>query len=168
MGRSLLSLVASNSIKLVDNRSPESLRAFEILSVWLQHVEILWEGFADSTLSHNFSFSNSDPESDNSDSSDSDFEPEKEVTGNDTWLQWFHFLSVLAFFFFLPVCVCLSFGCKSMGVILVQCLVEVWRQLFNPLTPKIWLLILPSSCYRFPCNLVTRILCYIMITTSNW
>lgn len=106
VSRSLLSLVASNSIKLVDNRSPESLRAFEILSVWLQHVEIVWEGFADSTLSHNFSFSNSDPESDNSDSSDSDFEPEKEVTGNDTWLQWFHFLSILAFFcFFFFLCV---------------------------------------------------------------
>ena len=28
VSRSLLSLVASNSIKLVDNRSPESLRAF--------------------------------------------------------------------------------------------------------------------------------------------
>ena len=162
MSRSLLSLVASNSIKLVDNRSPESLRAFEILSVWLQHVEILWEGFADSTLLHNFSFSNSDPESDNSDSSDSDFEPEKEVTGNDTWLQWFNFLSVLAFFlFFFSSCVCM-FSCMSVF------LVEVWRQLFNPLTPKIWLVILPSSCYRFPCNLVTRILSYIMMTAFNW
>ena len=30
---------------------------------------------------------------------------------------------------------------------------------FNPLTPKIWLLILPSSCYTFPCELVTQIWC---------
>ena len=29
----------------------------------------------------------------------------------------------------------------------------------NPLTPKIWLLILPSSCYIFPCELDTRIWC---------
>ena len=28
---------------------------------------------------------------------------------------------------------------------------------FNPLTPKIWLLILPSSCYTFPCKSVTQI-----------
>ena len=32
---------------------------------------------------------------------------------------------------------------------------------FSPLTPKIWLLILPSSCYTFPCKLVTRIFCSI-------
>ena len=41
-------------------------------------------------------------------------------------------------------------------------------EILNPLTPKIWLLILPSSCYTFPCNLVTRIWCYIMKATSNW
>ena len=29
----------------------------------------------------------------------------------------------------------------------------------DPLTPKIWLLILPSSCYTFTCKLVTRIWC---------
>ena len=29
----------------------------------------------------------------------------------------------------------------------------------NPSTPKIWLLILPFSCYTFPCGLVTRIWC---------
>ena len=30
---------------------------------------------------------------------------------------------------------------------------------FNPLTPKIWFLILPSSCYKFPHQLVMRIWC---------
>ena len=34
--------------------------------------------------------------------------------------------------------------------------------MFNPLTPKIWLLILPPSCYTFPCKLVMRIWCSIM------
>ena len=29
----------------------------------------------------------------------------------------------------------------------------------NPLTPKIWLLILPSGCYTFPCKLVMRTWC---------
>ena len=29
----------------------------------------------------------------------------------------------------------------------------------NPLTPKIRLLILPSSCYTFPCKLVSRTKC---------
>ena len=29
----------------------------------------------------------------------------------------------------------------------------------NPLTPKIWFLILPSSCYTFPCKLVMRTWC---------
>ena len=33
-----------------------------------------------------------------------------------------------------------------------------WSEV-NPLTPKIWLLILPSRCYTFPCKLVTRIWC---------
>ena len=28
---------------------------------------------------------------------------------------------------------------------------------FNPLTPKIWLIILPSCCFTFPCRLVMRI-----------
>ena len=32
---------------------------------------------------------------------------------------------------------------------------KLW--IFNPLTPKIWLLILPSSCYTFLCKLVARI-----------
>ena len=35
---------------------------------------------------------------------------------------------------------------------------KLW--LFNPLTPKIWLLILPSSCYTFLCKLVARIWCW--------
>ena len=30
---------------------------------------------------------------------------------------------------------------------------------FNPLTPKIWLLILPSSCLTFPCKSVMRTWC---------
>ena len=37
----------------------------------------------------------------------------------------------------------------------------------NQLTPKIWLLILPSSCYKFPCKLVTRIWCLIKITVTS-
>ena len=38
-----------------------------------------------------------------------------------------------------------------------------------PSTPKIWLLILPSKCWTFPCKLVTRLnKCYIKITTSSW
>ena len=32
---------------------------------------------------------------------------------------------------------------------------------YNPLTPKICLLILASNCYTFPCNLVARIWCQI-------
>ena len=32
---------------------------------------------------------------------------------------------------------------------------------FNPSTPKIWLLVLPSSCYTFPRKLVLRIWCKI-------
>ena len=39
---------------------------------------------------------------------------------------------------------------------------------FDPSTPKIWLLILPLSCYTYPCELVMRILCKIKITTSTW
>ena len=39
----------------------------------------------------------------------------------------------------------------------------IWQQIvfefskFNPLTPKIWLVILFSSCYTYPCRLVMRI-----------
>ena len=33
------------------------------------------------------------------------------------------------------------------------------RMLLNPFTPKIWLLILPSSCHTFPCKLVLRTWC---------
>ena len=36
----------------------------------------------------------------------------------------------------------------------------------NPSTPKIWLLILSSSCYTFPSKLVWRIWCLLKITTS--
>ena len=37
-----------------------------------------------------------------------------------------------------------------------------------PLTPKIWLLILPSSCYTFPCKLVTRIWHSIKVISFTW
>ena len=38
----------------------------------------------------------------------------------------------------------------------------------NPLTPRIWFLILPSSCYIFPFKLVARIWCLIKIITFTW
>ena len=38
----------------------------------------------------------------------------------------------------------------------------------SPLTPKIWLLILPSGCYKFPSKLVLRIWSEIKIATSTW
>ena len=38
----------------------------------------------------------------------------------------------------------------------------------NLLTPKIWLLILPSSCYTFPCKLITRIWCSIKVISCTW
>ena len=38
----------------------------------------------------------------------------------------------------------------------------------KPLTPKIWLLILPSSCCTFPCKLVMRTWCWIKIAASTW
>ena len=37
----------------------------------------------------------------------------------------------------------------------------------NPLAPKIWLSILPSYCYTFPCKLVTGIWCQIKIKIST-
>ena len=39
--------------------------------------------------------------------------------------------------------------------------------LLNTLTPNIWLFILPSSCYTFPCKLVIRIWCKINTTNSS-
>ena len=43
----------------------------------------------------------------------------------------------------------------------------IWLQMevpyLNPLTAKIWLLILSSCCYTLPCKLVTRIWCKIKI-----
>ena len=38
----------------------------------------------------------------------------------------------------------------------------------NPLTPKIWLLILPSGCYTFPYKLITRIWCSIKVISCTW
>ena len=40
--------------------------------------------------------------------------------------------------------------------------------LFNPLTPKIWLLILPSSCYTFPFELVRKIWFSIKVISFTW
>ena len=42
------------------------------------------------------------------------------------------------------------------------------KDAFNPLTPKIWLLILPYSCYTFPCKLVMRTWCWFKIAASTW
>ena len=38
----------------------------------------------------------------------------------------------------------------------------------NPLTPKIWLLILPFSWYTFPCKLVMRIWYSIKVISCTW
>ena len=38
----------------------------------------------------------------------------------------------------------------------------------DPLTPKIWLPILPSSCKTFPCDLITRIRCSITVINCTW
>ena len=45
-----------------------------------------------------------------------------------------------------------------------------WEEVFtlNPLTPKIWLIILSSSGYTFPCKLVMRIWCSIKIISCTW
>ena len=58
---------------------------------------------------------------------------------------------------------------------LSQCLTRISPGVFvdgavevNPLTLKIWLLILPSSCYTFPYKLITRIWCLIKITSCTW
>ena len=47
-------------------------------------------------------------------------------------------------------------------------LIVIIPHTFNPITSMIWLLILPSSCYIFPCKLVMRIWCQIKITTLAW
>ena len=47
-------------------------------------------------------------------------------------------------------------------------LIVIIPHTFSPTTSMIWLLILPSSCYIFPCKLVTRIWCQIKITTLAW
>ena len=38
----------------------------------------------------------------------------------------------------------------------------------NPLTPKIWLFLLPSSCCTFPCKLFMRIWCSIRVIFCTW
>ena len=38
----------------------------------------------------------------------------------------------------------------------------------NPLTPKIWLIILSSSCYTLPCKLVMSIWCSIQMISCTW
>ena len=40
--------------------------------------------------------------------------------------------------------------------------------LLIPLTPKIWLSILPSSYYTFPCKLITRFRCSIKLINRTW
>ena len=51
---------------------------------------------------------------------------------------------------------------------LPSCLAQGSKKYLNPSTPKIWLLILSSSCYTFPCELVTRIWCSIKIISCTW
>ena len=46
--------------------------------------------------------------------------------------------------------------------------ISLLLHLLNTLTPNIWLFILPSSCYTFPCKLVIRIWCKINTTNSTW
>ena len=41
-------------------------------------------------------------------------------------------------------------------------------QLVNPLIPKIWSSVLPSSYYTFPCKLITRIWCSNKVITCTW
>ena len=43
-----------------------------------------------------------------------------------------------------------------------------WNLLVNPLTPKIWLLLLSSCCHMIPCKLVIRIWYKIKIKTFTW
>ena len=50
----------------------------------------------------------------------------------------------------------------------IMILIFLWGESINPLTPKIRLLILLSSCNTFPCKLVPRIWCKIKMTTSPW
>ena len=69
---------------------------------------------------------------------------------------------------------------QKSGVLISACLEEVgirikwplsilWSCLFpNRLTPKIWLSVIPFSCYIFPYKLVTKIWCWIKIATSTW
>ena len=52
--------------------------------------------------------------------------------------------------------------------VLFVCLFFFWykfKSILNHLTPKIWLLILPSGCYTFPCKLVTGIWYLIRVMT---
>ena len=42
------------------------------------------------------------------------------------------------------------------------------REVINPWTPKIWLSILPSGYYTFPCGLIMRIRCSIKVINSIW
>ena len=44
----------------------------------------------------------------------------------------------------------------------------LYNNCINNVTSKIWLLILLSSCYTFPCKLVMRIWCKVKIITSTW
>ena len=74
-------------------------------------------------------------------------------------------LAKISFWLVLRIWSCVTSKTKSshwyFSLLIFNCLV-------NPLTPKIWLLILPSSCYTFPCKLVMGIWCLIKISTSTW
>ena len=57
------------------------------------------------------------------------------------------------------ICHCIYWAC---------CFWNLTAMWFNPLTSKIWLLILPSSCYTFPCKLVRRIWSSIELISCTW
>ena len=54
-------------------------------------------------------------------------------------------------------------SCPSKSIEIIKQMAN--EDLINPLTFMIWLIILPTSCNTFPCKLVTRIWCWIKITT---
>ena len=73
-----------------------------------------------------------------------------------TFMQWFSLFHLN--FFHLKY----SFFWLQFSFIFMQ-----WSIYLNPLIPKIWLIILPSSCYTIPCILITRIYCQTKIRIST-
>ena len=49
--------------------------------------------------------------------------------------------------------------CDGYSIFTVQTLIQFCCRPINQITPRMWFLILPSSCYIFPSKLVTRIWC---------